>query len=156
MKKPALDPSTLTQRIGTNYPAPFDQSVADRKKRPLTEALSLSQFGVNITDIPPGSASALRHWHTKEDEFVYVIAGEVTLVTGDGEQTLKTGMVAGFPAGVENGHCIQNRSLLPATILEVGTRHPEDEAHYPDNDLHAKKDREKGHIFSRKDGSLFA
>jgi len=152
MKKPALDPSTIEPRLGTGYPAPFDTVTDGRKKYALTAALGLTQFGVNLTEIPPGSASALRHWHTKEDEFVYVVSGEVTLVANDGEQTLKAGMVAGFPAGVADGHCIRNLSGAPATILEVGTRQPGDEGHYPDVDLHAKKVPEKGYIFTTKDG----
>ena len=86
--------------------------------------------------------------------FVYVVSGEVTLVTDEGEQVLRAGLVAGFPGGVEDGHCIQNRSDALAVILEVGTRDPDDEGHYPDDDLLARKDGAKGHIFTTRDGKL--
>jgi len=119
---PALDPTTIEPITKTFYPPPFNTSTMGRSKRILTKALRLSQFGVNLTELAPGSASAIRHWHSHEDEFIYVVSGEVTLVTSAGEQVLVAGMVAGFPGGVEDGHCFQNNSAQPVVILEVGTR----------------------------------
>jgi len=150
---PALDPATISARTSTVYPAPFDLSTVGRSKRALTKALGLSQFGVNITELAPGSASALRHWHSHEDEFVYVVSGEVTLVSEAGEQRLSAGMVAGFPAGVEDGHCIQNKSAQPAVILEVGTRDMRDEGNYPDIDLHCRAGRYEKVVFTDKKGN---
>lgn len=152
--KPALDPSSIEPKTSSIYPRPFDQSTAGRSKRALAQVLGLSQFGVNLTELAPGSASALRHWHSHEDEFIYVISGEVTLVTSAGEQTLVAGMVAGFPAGVENGHCIRNESTLPATILEVGTRDMLDEANYPDVDLHCQPGRYEKPVFTDKQDNV--
>jgi uncharacterized cupin superfamily protein len=99
------------------------------------DAAGLTQFGVNICHLPPGSWSALPHWHVLEDEFVYVLDGEVVLVCGSEEQLLKPGDCAGFKAGEEVGHCFQNRSTMPATLLEVGSRYPGEVAHYPGADL---------------------
>jgi len=90
---------------------------------------------VNLVTVPPGAWSALRHWHTRQDEFVYVLDGELALVTDAGEQILRPGMAAGFPAGTPDGHHLVNRSTAPATYLEVGDRVPGDEVHYPDADL---------------------
>ncbi len=154
-KSPALDPMTIDVRVGSVYPAPFNASTQGRSKRALTTALGLSQFGVNITDLAPGAASALRHWHSHEDEFVYVLDGEVMLVTDDGEQVLSQGMCAGFPAGVPDGHCLENRSNAPATILEVGSRSELDEGHYPDVDLHCAPGRYTKPKFTHKDGTSY-
>jgi len=152
--KPALDPATLAPRTSTVYPPPFDASTAGRAKRALTKVLGLSQFGVNLTELAPGSASAIRHWHSHEDEFVYVVSGEVTLVSEAGIQILTAGMVAGFPAGVEDGHCIQNKSTQPAVILEVGTRDMRDEGNYPDIDLHCQAGRYEKVVFTDKKGNV--
>ncbi len=154
-KLPALDPQDIVAKVGSAYPAPFDASTASRAKRALTQALGLTQFGVNVTELPPGSASALRHWHSHEDEFIYVLGGEVTLVTDEGVQTLTQGMCAGFPAGVANGHCIENRSEQPATILEVGSRDDRDKGNYPDVDLHCPAGRYQSPKFTRKDGTPY-
>lgn len=152
--KPALDPSTLGSQTRTGYPAPFDKVTSGRSKRVLTQALGLSQFGVNITELAPGSASALRHWHSHEDEFIYVVSGEITLVSNAGEQVLRAGMVAGFPAGVEDGHCVQNKSAHPAVILEVGSRNMLDEGNYPDDDLHCLPGRYEKAVFTDKQGTV--
>ena len=135
LQSPALDPATLPARSGTIYPEAFRGAVAGRSKRALGNALRLKNFGVNLTHLPPGSASSLRHWHTKQDEFVYVVQGEVTLVTDAGAQVLTAGMAAGFPAGKADGHHLINRSTRDAVYLEVGDRTPGDEADYPDVDL---------------------
>ena len=154
LEKPALDPSTVEARTKGGYPAPFDAATDGRSKRALTDALGLSQFGVNITELAPGSASALRHWHSHEDEFIYVISGEVTLVSDAGEQVLAAGMVAGFPAGIEDGHCIHNKSDAPAVILEVGSRDMRDEGNYPDVDLHCRAGRYEKAVFTDKKGNV--
>ncbi|MEM9472995.1 MAG: cupin domain-containing protein [Pseudomonadota bacterium] len=155
LKSPALDPALIEAKIGSGYPQPFKASTSGRAKRMLTAALGLSQFGVNVTEIDPDSATSLRHWHSHEDEFIYVLDGEVTLVTDGGSQVLTKGMCAGFPAGVEDGHCIENRSGKPATILEVGSRDDRDEGNYPDVDLHCQPNRYKEAIFTRKDGTPY-
>lgn len=123
---------------GTDYPSPFDEQCRGRLRRRLSDPAGLTQFGVNLLVLPPGAWSSQRHWHTIEDEFVYVLQGEVVLVTDDGEEVLRAGDCAGFPAGVPDGHHLQNRSTQAATVLEIGTRRlADDEAFYPDIDLHA-------------------
>jgi len=136
IKPPALDPVTIEPRTGTSYPAQFAGPVENRQKRALGDPLGLTQFGVNLVTLPPGCWSSLRHWHSAEDEFVYVISGEISLVTNAGEQRLRPGMVAGFPAGNANGHHLINNGSTEATYLEVGTREAEgDEVDYPDIDM---------------------
>jgi uncharacterized cupin superfamily protein len=135
LKLPAIDPATLKARIGSGYPAPFRAGCARREKRVLGDPVGLTRFGVNLVRLPPGTASALRHWHTHEEEFVYVLEGEIELVTDAGAQTLKVGMAAGFPGGKADGHHLVNRSSRDALYLEVGDRRAEDICEYPDNDL---------------------
>jgi uncharacterized cupin superfamily protein len=135
LKLPALDPATVPEVRGTTYPAPFKARVADRARRRLGNACGLTQFGVNLVTLGPGAQSALRHWHTHEDEFVYVLEGEVVLVTDAGEQRLTAGMCAGYPAGQRDAHHMVNRSGRPARYLEIGSRSPLDSAEYPDDDL---------------------
>ena len=149
-----LDPKTIAPRVGTIYPAQFAGSVAGREKRALGDRFGLTQFGVNLTTLAPGSRSALRHWHEREDEFVLVIEGELVLVDDAGEHVLGTGMCAGFKAGVANGHCLINKSKVPATYVEVGTRSADEVAHYPDVDMKAVKTAGKFTI-TKKDGSNF-
>ncbi len=134
-KPPALDPATVEPRIGSSYPSPFDAPCATRERRPLGDAIGLTQFGVNLLTLPPGAWSSQRHWHQREDEFVYVLSGEVTLITDAGEQRLGPGMAAGFPAGRRDGHHLVNRGDRPAQVLEVGTRAGSDYAEYPDIDM---------------------
>src|SRR6266852_6294162 len=134
-KLPALDPSTTDERRGSGYPQPFKSRMGDRAKRRLGDACGLTKLGVNLVMLGPGGQSALRHWHTLEDEFVYVLEGEVVLVTNEGEQTLRAGMCAGYPAGSKNGHHFINRSAKPARYLEMGPNVPGDIAFYPDDDL---------------------
>ncbi len=152
--KPALDPTSIPARTSTAYPSPFDRSTFGRAKRSLTAELGLSQFGVNFTELAPGSASSIRHWHSHEDEFIYIISGEVVLVTDGGEQVLAAGMVAGFPAGIEDGHCIQNKSDQPAVVLEVGSRDMRDEGNYPDIALHCQAGRYEKVVFTDKKGKV--
>ncbi len=117
MKPPALDPADVAAVAGSNYPQPFKSRVAARRKQRLGDALGLKNFGVNLTTIPPGAVSALRHWHSHEDEFIYIVSGELNLVTNDGEQRLTPGMCAGFPAGKADGHCLVNRAQRDAVLL---------------------------------------
>lgn len=121
----------------SNYPAPFAALMAGREKRPLGDLFDLSNFGVNLTTLAPGAMSALRHAHTRQDEFVYILQGHPTLVTDEGDTVLAPGMCAGFPAGSGNGHQLVNRSPEPVIYLEVGDRTPGDAASYPDDDLQA-------------------
>lgn len=148
------DPAKLHARRGTGYPAEFAAGFERRIKRPLTEALGLTQFGVNLTTLEPGAMSSLRHWHANEDECVYVLEGELVLITDEGECVLEPGMVAGFPAGEANGHHLINRSTKPATYLEIGTRSKDEDANYSDVDLRAEK-RDGRYRFVRKSGEPY-
>ncbi len=135
LKPPALDPKTLPVKKGSSYPEPFKAAVAGRERRALGDALGLANFGVNFTRLPPGTASSQRHCHSRQDEFVYIVEGEVVLVTDAGEQDLSAGMVAGFPAGTGDGHHLVNRSDRDALYLEIGDRSANDECDYPDIDM---------------------
>jgi uncharacterized cupin superfamily protein len=130
-----IDPAKLPEIVGTLYPPPFDKPCRSRGRRKLGDAAGLSQFGVNLLRLPPGAWSSQRHWHEEQDEFVYVVAGEVTLVAGEGEEILKAGDCAGFKAGDRNGHHLQNRSGADAIVLEVGTRTKSDKGEYSDIDM---------------------
>ena len=151
---PALDPASVPERRGSGYPEPFRSRMGDRVKRRLGDACGLTRFGVNLVTLGPGGQSALRHWHTREDEFVYVLEGEVVLVTDAGEQVLRAGDCAGYPAGRSDGHHFVNRSAAPARYLEVGNRDPADRAFYPDDDLQMAGDRENVR-YVHKDGSAY-
>ncbi len=146
------DPMRVPPRQGSIYPEPFKSAVEGRIKRALTERLGLTQFGVNLTTLEPGARSSLRHWHETEDEFVYVLEGELTLVTMDGERKLRVSQAASFPKGDRNGHCLINRSDRRATYLEIGTRSKVDNVEYPDEDLKAEKRDGRWH-FLHKDGT---
>lgn len=129
--------------------------IAGREKRPLGELFGLSNFGVNLTRLAPGAASALRHAHAKQDEFVYVLEGEATLVTDGGETLLKPGMCAGFKAGTGDAHHLVNRGTADAVFLEVGDRTPGDSVTYPDDDVQAVYDADGKWRYSRKDGTPY-
>jgi uncharacterized cupin superfamily protein len=133
-----FDPKTLKPRIGSGYPDPFHKPAKDREKRALGDAAGLNQFGVNLVHLPPGAWSSQRHWHSHEDELVYVLEGELTLVTDAGEEPIRAGMAAGFPAGNPNAHHFINRGAGTAVYLEIGTRSDADVCSYPDIDLHLK------------------
>lgn len=139
-------------RAGSNYPPDLAVAVAGRSKRALGDKFGLTQFGVNHVTLAPGAASSHRHWHEIEDEFVYVLEGEITLRNDEGEHILTAGMCAGFKAGVPNGHCLLNKTEQPATYIEIGTRSPDERGSYPDTDLKAEKKNFKW-TFTRKDGS---
>jgi uncharacterized cupin superfamily protein len=153
-KLPALDPMTLPEKSGTSYPAPYRALVAERRWRALGDALGLKNFGVNLVRLAPGVASSQRHWHTHEDEFVYLLQGELVLVSDSGEQTLTAGMAAGFPAGKADGHHFVNRSDGEAVFLCVGDRNDADEVDYPDIDLKLPLVEGKS-VFTRKDGTPY-
>ncbi|HEX6271470.1 MAG TPA: cupin domain-containing protein [Polyangiaceae bacterium] len=155
LKLPALDPAAVAARNTSAYPEPFRSRVLPREKRPLGEACGLTKIGVNLTTLGPGRESSMRHHHTLEDEFVFVLEGEVVLRTDEGEQLLTPGTCAGFRAGSGNGHQLVNRSDRPARYLEVSNREPDDIAAYPDDDLAYKKGPDGSHRFSRKDGSSY-
>jgi uncharacterized cupin superfamily protein len=153
---PAIDPCSVAPVNRSGYPEPYRSRVLPREKRGLGAAFGLTRIGINQTTLPPGRESSMRHWHTREDEFVYVLEGEVVLRTGAGEQRLTAGMCAGFAAGVEDGHQLVNRSDRPAVYLEVSNRDGEDQAHYsdPDVDLAFSPPHAPGR-FTRRDGSAY-
>jgi uncharacterized cupin superfamily protein len=149
----SIDLNAAGKVHGSRYPAPYDQPCAARFRRCLGDAAGLTHFGVNLTRLPAGTWSAQRHWHTAEDEFIYIVDGELVLVTDAGEETLRAGDCAGFKAGVPDGHHLQNRSDRDALFLEVGSRRPdEDEVEYPDIDLKALRGRAG---YARADGQLY-
>ena len=154
LKPPALDPEEVAVRRGSSYPAAFKEPCRTRIKRALGDALGLTNFGVNLVTLPPGAWSAQRHWHSHEDEFVYVLDGELTLITDGGEQALTAGQVAGFPAGKADGHHLVNKGSAPATYLEIGDRNAEDVCTYPDIDLHLAPTPD-GHVFTDKKGEPY-
>lgn len=133
---PKIDIDQAPTGHGTGYPDEFAAPCKPRRRWRLGDAAGLDQFGVNLLRLPAGAWSSQRHWHTAEDEFVWVLEGEVVLVEDDGETTLRAGDCAGFKAGVPNGHKIENRSAHDAVLLEVGSRRPaEDACDYPDIDM---------------------
>jgi len=137
---PRIDIDTIPLDSATNYPPPFNKAVEGRTRKRLGRAAGLTQFGVNICTLRPGAASSQRHWHENEDEFVYVLSGEVVLAEDGGETILRPGDAAGWKAGVENGHCLINRSNSDAVFIEVGTRAESERAHYSDIDMQIVRD----------------
>ena len=154
MKLPALDPAAIEEVRRSGYPEPYRSRMGDRAKKRLGDACGLSKVGVNLVTLAPDGQSALRHWHTLEEEFVYVLQGQVVLITDAGEQTLKAGMCAGYPAGARDGHHFVNRSHAPAQYLEIGNRTEGDNAFYPDDDL-MWVETESGTIAAHKDGRRY-
>ena len=154
LKLPALDVNAVAEVRGSGYPQPFKARMGDRAKRRLGDACGLTKLGVNLVTLGPGGQSALRHWHTLEDEFVYVLEGEVVLVTDAGEQVLKSGTCAGYPAGKRDAHHFINRSTRPARYLEIGPRLDGDTAFYPDDDL-MWIETEAGSVPAHKDGRRY-
>jgi uncharacterized cupin superfamily protein len=133
MKK--IDIEAAEVRKGSGYPAPFHETGMDKVRRRLGRAAGLTQFGVNLLTLPPGVWSSQRHWHRQNDEFVFVLSGEVTLVTDAGEEVLRAGDCAGFRFGDPDGHHLVNRSSHDALVLEIGTDHVDDICTYPDVDM---------------------
>jgi uncharacterized cupin superfamily protein len=158
LEVPALDPATLTPRTTCGYPEPYRSRVLPREKRALGDALGLKTIGINLTTLAPGKESSMRHWHSHEEEFVYILSGEVVLVTDAGEQVLTAGTCAGFPVSTDrskgDGHHLINRGSMPATYLEISNRDPRDQGYYADVDLHFHG-ADAPVRFTRKDGSGF-
>jgi uncharacterized cupin superfamily protein len=138
----------------TNYPEPFASRMVGRRKHSLGDLFGLTNFGVNLTRLAPNAASALRHAHTKQDEFVYILQGHPTLHTDEGRTRLAPGMCAGFRAGTGNGHRLVNETEEDVLYLEVGDRTPGDEGSYPDDDLRAQL-VDGGWKFLHKDGTPY-
>jgi uncharacterized cupin superfamily protein len=154
---PKIDVARVQAIVGSKYPKPFDEPCRARERRRLGDGAGLTQFGVNLLRLEPGAWSSQRHWHTHEDEFVYVLSGEVWLVSDAGEELLRAGDCAGFKAGVRDGHHLQNRSTKDAVLLEIGSRDDRDSGEYPDIDMIFKAGRYSGGGlgFAHKDGKPY-
>src|SRR5437764_7595239 len=151
---PKIEIGRAKVRTAGVYPQPWRAATAGREKAALGNVAGLTQFGVNLTRLKPGAASALRHWHENEDEFVYVLEGEIILIEDSGETMLMPGDCAGFRAGIANGHHLVNKSQRDALYLEIGTRAAAERAHYPDIDLVMERD-ERGMRFLHKSGEPY-
>ncbi len=149
---PKINLADLPVRVGTGYPAQFNGACAGRTRRRLGDAGGLSGFGVNLMTLPPGKWSSQRHWHSHEEEFVYVLSGELILVEDGGETALCAGDCAAFPKGSGNGHHLQNRGTIEAIYLEVGSRHPDDLTTCSDIDMMSSN---RDGTFVHKDGSPY-
>lgn len=155
---PKVDLERAPVSKGSMYPAPFD--VPCRARSVLRPAAGLKQFGVALTTLPPGAWSSQRHWHSHEDEFAYVVAGEVVLIEDSGETVLKPGDCVAWPAGVRDGHHLVNRSSADALVLVVGARNNADWGEYSDIDMRFNAGRYErkpgtGGTFSHKDGTPY-
>lgn len=149
---PKIDIAAIPERRGCPYPKPFEAPCVDRIRQRLGDAGGLKDVGVNLMRLPPGNWSAQRHWHTHEDEFVYVLEGELVLVEDGGETVLRAGDAAAFPKNTGNGHHLINRSQAMAVYLEAGSRHPDDLTTCSDVDI---KSHAKDGAFTHKDGSPY-
>jgi uncharacterized cupin superfamily protein len=145
-----IDPTKVVAVIGTDYPKPHNAPCLSRERKKLGDIANLTQFGVNLLRLPPGVWSSQRHWHTDEDEFVFIVEGEVVLVTDNGEEVLRAGDCAGFKANEPNGHHLQNRSQRDAVVLEVGGRSKRDATSYSDIDMRIDPGSDR---YTRQDGS---
>lgn len=153
---PKIDVASLPITQGTAYPEPFAEPCRARQNTRLGLAAGLTQFGVNLTRLPPGAWSSQRHWHEHEDELVYVLEGEVVLIEDDGEHLLVAGDAAGFKAGVRNGHHLVNRSDRDALLITIGARNDDDFGEYPDIDLKFLPGRYSGKGgYTKKDGTPY-
>jgi uncharacterized cupin superfamily protein len=151
---PKIDIDKVPIDASTNYPKPFDEVVKGRSRKRLARTAGLTQFGVNVCTLKPGAASSQRHWHENEDEFVYVLEGEIVLCEDGGETVLKPGDAAAWKAGVADGHCLINRSGRDAVFIEVGTRAAAEKAHYSDIDMMVVRDA-SGFNYTHKDGKPY-
>jgi uncharacterized cupin superfamily protein len=151
---PKIDIDKIPMDTATRYPSPFNKAVEGRSRKRLGRAAGLTQFGVNVCTLKPGAASSQRHWHEKEDELVYVLRGEVVLCEDSGETVLKPGDAAAWKAGVENGHCLVNRSNNDAVFIEVGTRADAERAFYSDIDMMITR-ADKGARYTKKNGEPY-
>jgi uncharacterized cupin superfamily protein len=152
---PAFDPADVPESNATTYPEPLRAANLKRYNRRLGNHAGLKNFGVNLTRITPGGQSSYRHAHSKQDEFVYVLEGEVALETNAGEQVLRPGMCAGFPAGTGEAHRFLNRTAADVLLLVVGDRTAGDEIVYPDVDLHGRLEADGKYRYTRKDGTPY-
>lgn len=152
---PKIDIDTLGEENRTGYPSPFDEIVRGRFRKRLGKAGGLTQFGVNLTRLEPGSASAQRHWHEEEDEFVFIVSGEAVLIEDGGETVLRPGDAAAFKAGVKNGHHLVNKSGDDVIYLEIGSRAPEESGDYPDIDMRFEH-RDGVARYLHKDGAPYS
>ena len=152
LEKPALDPRSVNARSSSGYPQPYRSRVLPREKRALGDALGLTRIGINQTTLSPGKESSMRHWHTHEDEFVYVLEGELTLIEDGGETLLRAGDCAAFPKNTGDGHHMINRSDRMAIYLEVGSRQPDDVTTCSDIDLMSANADGR---FTHKDGTPY-
>jgi uncharacterized cupin superfamily protein len=150
---PKIDIAQVPERRGTDYPDPYAQPVSGRIRQALGRAGGLTDFGVNLVHLPPGGWSSQRHWHSCEEEFVYVLGGELSLVTSSSEQLLRAGDCAAFPKNVPDGHHLINRSGKTAIYLDIGTRRDDDTCNYSDIDLHLEPGADR---YSHKDGRPYA
>ena len=152
---PKIDIAKVADDVATGYPPQFRAEIAGRSRKRLGNAIGLTQFGVNLCTIKPGSQSSQRHWHATEDEFIYVLDGEIVVKEDGGEFVLKMGEAAGWKAGTPNGHTIVNRSQRDALVLEVGTRDPKgDKVTYPDIDMLMLRDGDTRR-YTRKNGEPY-
>jgi uncharacterized cupin superfamily protein len=150
---PKIDVSAVPVRLGTGYPSQFNEACAGRTRKRLGDFGKLTDFGVNLMTLPPGKWSSQRHWHSHEDEFVYVLQGELTLVEDSGAVALQAGECACFPKGTGNGHHLRNTSSSVAVYLEVGSRHPDDLTTCSDIDLQSSS---RDGAFVHKDGTPYS
>lgn len=150
---PKIDIHAVPERVGAGYPPPFDTPCAERIRQRLGNAGNLVDFGINLTRLPPGNWSSQRHWHTAEDEFVYVLEGELVLVENGGETLLRAGQCAAFPKNTGNGHHLINRSAATAVYLEIGSRSPDDVTFCSDIDMMSANPDGR---FVHRDGTPYA
>jgi uncharacterized cupin superfamily protein len=156
VKKVAIKAAEAPPRAkSSNYPEPFFSRMARREKRPLGDLFGLVNFGVNLTRLAPGGESSLRHAHSRQDEFIYVLEGKPTLITDAGETPLEPGMCAGFKAGTGDAHHLVNRTRSDVLYIEVGDRATGDEGRYPDDDIQAVLGADSKWRFTRKDGTPY-
>jgi uncharacterized cupin superfamily protein len=149
-----LDIASVVSHIGSGYPQPFGNPCAGRERKRLAEAAGLETIGVTLLRLPAGAWSTQRHWHLNSDEFIYVLHGEVVLVTDDAEEVLRAGDAAGFKAGEPDGHHLQNRSSADVLLLEIGNHLKNDTAYYPDIDLIASLIEGRS-VLTHRDGRLY-
>lgn len=149
---PKIDVKSVPERKGSRYPAPFHLQAVERIRQSLGDAGGLTDFGVNLMRLPPGAWSSQRHWHSAEDEFLYVVSGEVVLIADEGETVLRAGDCAAFAKGQSNGHHLVNKSESVAVVLEVGTRSPDDVCTYSDVDMRVSA---REGWYTHKDGTPY-
>ena len=152
---PAFNALSVEAVVRNPYPAPYDTVLSGKSRRALGDTRGLTKFGVNLTDLKPGAISALRHWHSEEDEFIYIVEGTPTLVTDASDQQLAPGMCACFPAGLSDAHRLENRSDAPVRFLEVGNRSEGEEVQYPDDDMILHRTADDQRNFTKLDGTPF-